>query len=82
MSNRPVTPIAPTSNPTTATGTIYDVSAAITRLFYDIKMVRSYDVKSARNRYSLMVVFEGDEPVVHAVARQHRRPGYWKDRLR
>jgi hypothetical protein len=32
-------------------------------------------------RYSLMVVFEGDEPVVYAVAHQRRKPGYWKDRL-
>jgi hypothetical protein len=32
-------------------------------------------------RYSLIVVFERDEPVVYAVAHQHRKPGYWKDRL-
>jgi hypothetical protein len=33
-------------------------------------------------RYSLMVVFEKDDPVVYAVAHQHRRPGYWKDRVK
>lgn len=31
-------------------------------------------------RYTLMVSFEGDDAVVHAVAHQQRRPGYWKNR--
>lgn len=31
-------------------------------------------------RYTLMVGFEGDSAVVYAVAHQHRRPGYWRDR--
>jgi plasmid stabilization system protein ParE len=33
-------------------------------------------------RYSLMLAFEGDEAVVYAVAHQHRKPGYWRDRLK
>jgi hypothetical protein len=32
-------------------------------------------------RDSLMVVFEGDDPVVYAVAHQRRTPGYWKDQI-
>ena len=33
-------------------------------------------------RYSLMIHFDGDEAVVYAVAHQHRKPGYWQDRLK
>jgi plasmid stabilization system protein ParE len=33
-------------------------------------------------RYSLLVVLGGDGPVIYAVAHQHRRPGYWKSRLK
>lgn len=33
-------------------------------------------------RYSLMIGFEDDEAIVYAVAHQHRKPGYWRDRLK
>lgn len=32
-------------------------------------------------RYSLVVVNEDDEAVVYAVTHQHRKPGYWQNRL-
>ena len=33
-------------------------------------------------RYSLMIVFEAEEAIVYAVAHQHRKPRYWRDRLK
>jgi len=43
-----------------------------------------FDVRSYRMntfRYSLVVATVDGEPMVYAVAHQHRRPGYWRDRL-
>jgi plasmid stabilization system protein ParE len=33
-------------------------------------------------RYSLILHFDGDDAIVYAVAHQHRKPGYWGDRLK
>ena len=33
-------------------------------------------------RYSLMIGVEGDEAIIYAVAHQHRKPGYWRERLK
>jgi hypothetical protein len=46
-------------------------------------MKRPDEMKSADRdfRYSLIVASVQGEPVVFAVAHQHRRPGYWADRL-
>jgi plasmid stabilization system protein ParE len=42
--------------------------------------VRSYAMTTFR--YSLIVaIIEGD-PMVFAIAHQHRKPGYWRDRLK
>ena len=32
-------------------------------------------------RYTLMVGFDGDDAVIYALSHQHRRPGYWRDRV-
>src|SRR5688572_6815418 len=40
--------------------------------------VRSFRMQSFR--YSLIVATVDGEPMVYAVAHQHRRPGYWRDR--
>ncbi len=42
--------------------------------------VRAFPLPSFR--YSLLVAQVADEPVVYAVAHQHRRPGYWRERLK
>ena len=42
--------------------------------------VRSYRMETFR--YSLIVVAINGDPMVYAVAHQHRKPGYWRDRLK
>jgi plasmid stabilization system protein ParE len=42
--------------------------------------VRAYAMTSFR--YSLIVATIEEHPMVYAVAHQHRKPGYWRDRLR
>lgn len=42
--------------------------------------VRSFRMKTFR--YSLIVATVDDEPMVYAVAHQHRKPGYWRERLK
>lgn len=42
--------------------------------------VRSYRMRTFR--YSLIVATVAGVPLVYAVAHQHRKPGYWRDRLR
>lgn len=42
--------------------------------------VRSYAMNTFR--YSLIIAIVDDTPMVYAVAHQHRKPGYWRDRLR
>jgi plasmid stabilization system protein ParE len=44
-----------------------------------------FDVRAFRLpsfRYSLLVADVDGERMVYAVAHQHRRPGYWRDRLK
>lgn len=33
-------------------------------------------------RYSLMIGFEGDQAIIYALAHQHRKPDYWRERLK
>jgi plasmid stabilization system protein ParE len=42
--------------------------------------VRAFRMKTFR--YSLIVATVDGELLVYAVAHQHRRPGYWRDRLK
>jgi plasmid stabilization system protein ParE len=42
--------------------------------------VRAFRVRTFR--YTLIVATVNRERVVYAVAHQHRRPGYWQDRLK
>lgn len=37
--------------------------------------------RMATFRYSVIVASPDGEPMVYAVAHQHRRPGYWVDRI-
>lgn len=54
-------------------------SGAVVEGYPEGVVVRAFTLR--RFRYSLMVVVEGDQPVIYAVAHQHRRPGYWRERL-
>lgn len=42
--------------------------------------VRAFRMKTFR--YSLIVATVEGEPIVYAVAHQHRKPGYWRDRVK
>lgn len=58
---------------------VFPSSGALVPGYPEDVVVRAFSLR--RFRYSLMVVIEGEQPVIYAVVHQHRRPGYWRERL-
>lgn len=55
-------------------------SGAQVRGYPDSVNLRAFPLRVFR--YSLMIRFDGAEAIIYAVAHQHRKPGYWDDRLK